>query len=388
MEEQRLEFSFLRPCVVHVVAAGGMYGLERMVLALLPALRTRGVDARLLILNGPADPNAELGVRLAAEGVPVAFAATGPRLGPGDLANVWSTLARWQPAIVHTHGYKATILAGAVGLMQRRRTMKTQHAEALYYAKLAKRLRIEGLVARRFDRVVAVSEGVRREQLARGFREDRIRVIPNGISPPVIGNQSRAKGSTTARLLYLGRLVEGKDVHLLIDAVRRLDAEGLSVELLIAGDGPTRSELEAQAASGRLRAGTIRFLGFVSEPEKVLAEADVLVLPSQHEGLPISVLEAMACGIAIVASNVGGIGLAIRHQREGLLVPAGRQEPLEAAIRRLVLDPTLRAKLGTRARKRFQESWTAGIMADEYAALYAELITGRTELRTGAAVTG
>jgi glycosyltransferase involved in cell wall biosynthesis len=363
-----------RPCVVHAVEAGGMFGLERMVLALLPSLRTRGFDARLLALNAPTDPGAALCERLATEEVPVALAGSGGRLAARSLFRAWSTLTRWQPTIVHTHGYKATIIVGAMALLQGRRTIKTQHAEALRYPQLAGRLRIESPLITRYDRLVAVSEGIQTEFLTRGFAEDRVRMIPNGISRRANAPRPVRQPSAPLRLLYLGRLVEGKDVHLLIEAVRRLTAEGHSLELVIAGDGPKREELEQQAAAGGLAPPVVRFLGFVGETESLLAEADIFVLPSQHEGLPISVLEAMAFGLPIIASRVGGVPSAVRDGEEALLIPAGSQSALDEALRKLMEEPALRTRLGRCAQERFESSWTADVMADAYADLYRELM--------------
>lgn len=362
------------PCVVHAVEAGGMYGLERMLLALLPSLRMRGVDARLLALNAPTDPGAGLCELLSDEEVPVALAGSGRRLGTRSLYRAWVTLSRWQPAIVHTHGYKATIIVGAMALLQGRRTVKTQHAEALRHPRLARQLRIESQVVSRYDRLVAVSEEIRSELLTRGFAEDRVRVVPNGISRRAITPRTVRQPSAPLRLLYLGRLVEGKDVHLLIEAVRRLTAEGHPLELIIAGDGPRRVELEQQAATGGLVPGIVRFPGFVGEPENLLAEADIFILPSQHEGLPISILEAMAVGLPIIASRVGGVPSVVRDGKEALLIPAGSQDGLDAALRTLVMNVSLRTGLGRRAQERFEASWTADVMAEAYAALYREVM--------------
>jgi glycosyltransferase involved in cell wall biosynthesis len=365
-----------RPCVVHAVEAGGLYGLERMVLALLPSLRKRGFDARLLALNAPTDPGAALCERLAAKDVPVALAGAGRRFGAKSLFRAWGTLTRWEPAIVHTHGYKATIIVGAMALLQGRHTVKTQHAEALRYPQLAGRLRIESPLISRYDRLVAVSEGIQSEFLTRGFSKDRVRVIPNGIPTRVITPRSERQPSAPLRLLYLGRLVEGKDIHLLIEAVRRLTGQGHSLELIIAGDGPRREELEQQAAAGGLVPGIVRFLGFVGQPEGLLAEADMFVLPSQHEGVPISILEAMAFGLPIIASRVGGVPSVVRDGKEALLIQPGSQDGLDEALGKLVVDASLRTGLGRCARERFEASWTADVMADAYSDLYREVMGG------------
>jgi glycosyltransferase involved in cell wall biosynthesis len=363
-------------CVVHAVEAGRMYGLERMLLALLPKLRERGVDARLLALNAPADPGAALCERLSEEGVPVVLAGSGRRLATRSLYRAWVTLSRWQPAIVHTHGYKAAIVVGAMALVQGRHTIKTQHTEALKHPRLAKQLRIEARLTTRYDRLVAVSERIRAELLARGFAEDRIRVVPNGIRRPAIASRKVRPHSASVRLLYLGRLVPGKDVHLLIEAVRRLTQEGHALELVVAGDGPRRVELEQQAAAGGLGPGIVRFPGFVERPEDLLAEADIFVLPSQYEGLPISILEAMAFGLPIIASRVGGVPSVVRDGKEALLITAGSQDGLEEALRKLLVSTSLRVGMGRCAQERFEAAWTADVMADAYAALYGEVMAG------------
>jgi glycosyltransferase involved in cell wall biosynthesis len=135
--------------------------------------------------------------------------------------------------------------------------------------------------------------------------------------------------------------------------------------VLVAGDGPQRDELAAAGA---------RLLGFRSDPERVLAAADVFVMPSRHEGLSFAVLEAMAAGVACVVSDGPGNPEAVGDA--GLVVPAGDERALRAALARLAADPAERARLATAARARAAAEFSVQGFLDRMGQLYAAALSG------------
>lgn len=350
-----------------------------MLLALLPALREIGHDVGLLSLNEPETPGARLAEVLGTRGVPVDFAYAERGLSVSGLWQLYRSIGRHRPDIVHLHGYKATILAGFLAGIARTPAVATFHTEAKRAVGLDTYVRIETRVLRRLRGVVAVSEPIRSELRERGVRADRIHVIPNGIEdshdPKARGNGEHPT-KVGPRLLFVGRLVEGKNVDLLIQAVADLRAEFPDLELEIAGEGPERSHLEAHARE--LGVGRqVRFLGFVEEVP--LSRCDCFVLPSRTEGMPISVLEAMSAGLPILSTAVGSVPSVVRDGREAVLVPPDRCDALVSGLRAILADPSLQQRLGRAARRRFEQEYTAQRMAQRYSAFYDRVLAdGRT----------
>jgi glycosyltransferase involved in cell wall biosynthesis len=270
-----------------------------------------------------------------------------------------------------------------VSKLKRIPSVVTCHAEAFRHRDVAMYVRLEAPVLRRLHRAVAVSEPIARELRARGISADRIRVIANGIADPRNGTGS-SDGRQPDRLLVVGRLVDGKNVDLLIDVVAQLRAVHSTVELVVAGDGPLRDALEERARRAGI-ATAVTFRGFVSNLADEYASASVFVLPSRTEGMPMSLLEAMSHALPIVATSVGSIPKVVRDNVEAFLIPPDDAPALYGALRRMLDDAPLRTALGSRARARFEEAYTADVMADAYAALYAELWGRRvTRLRATA----
>ena len=358
---------------LHAVSSGGMYGIERTLTALLPELRAAGWPAELLCLNAPGTAAAEVGERCAELGVPVHFVpiARGVRLG--ELRRIRDTLRSVRPALVHVHGYKATMLVGAIARMQGVPVVGTVHSEAASAPEISRHLRLEALVLRRLTRVVAVSAGVAADVVRRGVSKERVEVIRNGIPDPGAPVPSKV-ALTTA--VVIGRLVEPKNTHVAVQSLAILARQGVRLQLAIAGDGPERGALEALVQSLDL-ASQVRFTGFVAEVTPLLTSETIFVMPSRSEGIPIALLEAMALGLPIVASRVGGIPEVVEHERDALLVPPDDPDALASALATLIRDPSRARALGVAARARYEADFRASSMRQRYALLY-DRVLGRT----------
>lgn len=204
---------------------------------------------------------------------------------------------------------------------------------------------INGCV-KRADNIQCVSEYTRRRLLDAGYPEDRLRMIPNAVDlerfvPTPIGQRK-------CKAVFVGRLVPVKALPILLQAWARARLSPDAI-LEIAGDGPERASLQAQSQALGV-ADRVRFLGEVSDVPGVLREASVYVQPSYQEGMPNSVLEAMACGLPIVASRVSGNEDLVVHEHNGLLVPAGDPDALAAAIERVLGNRELARSMGEASR--------------------------------------
>ena len=364
--------------ILHVVDSGGLYGIERMLLSLLPKLRDRGCEVTLAAMGSPGTRESELGDALAARGVPVSYLGFAGKASAEGLLALHRTVSRLRPKVVHSHGYKANTIAGTYGLLRQIPAVSTYHAEALKAHDVARYIRLETPIVRRLDAIVAVSDPIREELQRRGVRADRIHVIPNGIDDPAEECEPGARDlkPTGPRLAVVGRLVEGKNVHRVLDVVGRLRSEFPAMTVEIAGDGPCRADLEAQASRLGI-AHAVHFRGFVEDVHALLCECDIFVLPSRTEGMPIALLEAMSCSAAIVSSAVGSIPSVVRHEKDALLIPPDDDEALLTSVQRLARDATLRKSLAANARRRFETAFTSDRMASAYQDFYRSLLTSR-----------
>ncbi len=220
--------------------------------------------------------------------------------------------------------------------------------------------------------------------LVRSIYDRPVELIPFGATIPIPASVAPPPSSAGFRLLFVGRLVERKGVRYLLDATAAAREQGEDVRLDVVGEGPIRPALEAHARALGL-AGEVRFHGFVPDGELVrkYAECHVFVLPAvtdekgDVEGLGVVIIEALAYGRGVIASNAGGITDIVEHEQTGLLVPPGDVAALTAAIVRLARDPRLAEQLGRAGRHHVQErfSWTAVI--GKLTALYERLSAGR-----------
>jgi glycosyltransferase involved in cell wall biosynthesis len=241
---------------------------------------------------------------------------------------------------------------------------------------------VEGVsrfVVRRADAVRVVSREIADCALAAGVQPERIFVVRSRCDTRLFdpdrwkaaGDEVRADlpGDPVAPVLgFVGTLNASKGIDLLVEAANDL-AERRPLRLAIAGDGPLRTKLDAASTHGAL---SIAFLGRIPADEVpgFLAAIDVLAVPSYDEGLPRVVLEAMAMGVPVVASSVGGIPEAVENGVTGILVPPGESASLAAALAKVFKDEKLASRLGEAGRRRVLEEFDARAGLREFAALH------------------
>ncbi len=234
------------------------------------------------------------------------------------------------------------------------------------------------LYNRAVDAVIAISEGVRTALLRAGVRADRIRVVPSGIDVTAVDAPPGARAAVRAAwhveaddvlVLVLGALERRKGHAVLLDAARRLASQRPALRYVFAGDG---SERAALAGAAHELGDRVVFAGFRQDVGACLAAADVVALPSLHEGLGVAALEAMAAGRPVVASRVGGLAEVVVDGETGLFAEPGEPESLATALATLASDRDLRARLGEGGRRRVLARYTAARMAEGTLACYGE----------------
>jgi len=314
--------------------------------------------------------------------------ALGREISPLDdlraLGALVGLMREFKPDIVHTHLAKAGTLGRlAARIAGVRVVIHTYHGTVFrgYFGSLRSRvfLEIERAVARATTRLVAITPGQRRELIALGIgSEAKVVEIPLGLElAPFVDAPSRAEARATLGLTadepviaIVARLVPIKDVGLFLQALARLRSGATG---LIVGDGEERARLEAFAASLGV-ASRCRFLGWRRDVRSVYAAADVVVLTSRNEGSPVSIIEAMAAGRAVVCTDVGGVADVVTSGSSGMLVPYGDPDALAASIDGLLRDPDLRERLGADARRSVYPRYDVSRLVTDIATLYTSLV--------------
>lgn len=309
-----------------------------------------------------------------------------PALGD-ELGRRWAAAP---PDVVHAHFWMSGVAARPHALRLGIPFVQTFHAlgtvkrrhQGAQDTSPAGRLKAEAALARDADRLIATCSDEVFELVRMGAHRRRISVVPCGVDLARFtpGGPVAPRRPGVARLLSVGRLVERKGVGEVVAALAALPG----VELVVAG-GPDRGALGADPEAARLTelarrhgvAGRVHLLGRVGRDAlpALLRSADAVVCTPWYEPFGIVPLEAMACGVPVVASSVGGLIDTVVDDVNGLRVPPRDREALVASLRRLLADPALRARLGrggvARARSRFGWPMVARATADAYAALTA-----------------
>jgi glycosyltransferase involved in cell wall biosynthesis len=321
-----------------------------------------------------------------------------PRTGRLTRANVSRTLsdslALWRAAhptdVVHIHSALAPGVtmarAGSFALVARMRGAKVLvHAHSgkvePWLVSLPRRVAARLLLAPA-QRVAAVSEGSR-SALARALGAGRVSLIENGVDPDAFPAADPVHDPP--QILSAGVLSPRKGLIDLVEASQILTHRGLRHELVFAG-GRADEGPEAEAAVRQAAGGAVRFLGPIPHIEmpSVYASADVFCLPSWWEAMPLSVLEAMAAGLPVVATATGDVSRAVDDGITGRLVPPRRPDLLAAALADLLDDPETRRQMGRAGRRRVKERFDFRHSADALDGLYQRLCgknrPGRPEL--------
>lgn len=241
-------------------------------------------------------------------------------------------------------------------------------------------------ILRRMDAHIAVAEVQKRQLVEReGLPEENVRVIYNGVDtrafrPPGAGERAavrRTFGLSEADvvLMSVGSLKPVKGIDLLLRSVAPVMRTHAQAELVVVGDGPDRGALQLLARELDI-ADRVQFVGLRADVDALLRAADALVLSSRSEALPTVLLEAMATGLPIVATNVGGVPEIVNAERSGLLVAPEDAAALASALARVVADEALRRTMGTRGREIVESRFRIESMCEKRMALFEELLAG------------
>ncbi len=391
-----------RVCVVSAVYHPNLGGLGRQAMLLTERLRREGVELFVVSRKMEGMPPAEFSPDVEVVRVPCLF----PKIhvfeevsfkhvilslsySVGIAATLVRRRARYD--IVHFHGASIPLFVSLPFLKMMGKKVVAKVAAANLGTEagaLAGRHWFFGdLLARMIrsvDAFIAISDEIRDGLLKDGVRPERIHRVSNFVDPgtfhpPAPGGKERLKaafgydGGTL--VLFTGRLVPRKGVEFLLEAWRGVISEFPDARLLVLGDGPIQGRLEKTAADLGI-SGSVRFMGRVDNVPEYLRAADVFVLPSLQEGLPNSLLEAMASGLPVVATRIGGNVDVVREGLDALLVAPADPDELEKALGSLLRNAALRESLRTAAYGSIRESYGLETTCTRYIGLYRNLFDG------------
>jgi len=367
--------------ILQLLSSSGFHGAETMAAELVRQLHGLGVTVDVAVFD-----NAGRGDRAILE-------AAAPHIHDGrviscrgrvdksTVATLQEYIAKHRLDLIHSHQFKAT----AYSLLARRRLpcglVATYHnwlydtAALRLYAALDKRL------ARYCDAAVGVSDAVAQE-LRRYVPVDRVRQIGNGVDaqsyrrlmPRAEAKRELGLPADSRLVGFVGRLSAQKGISCLLRAIAALpSALRAAVHLVIAGDGEERCALNDEARTLGVSDRT-HFLGSRSDTPAIYSALDVFVLPSEQEAFPMVVLEAMACGLPVIATDVGDTARIVQDGVSGLVVPPGDVDSLRQALSQLLQNPDRAGRFGEVGRERVVRHFSSTQMARNYLALYEDLL--------------
>jgi glycosyltransferase involved in cell wall biosynthesis len=365
------------PTVCQLVHSLGVGGAE-----ILAARLARRLRDRFRFVFVCLDDAGLLSGDIRADGFGVHVLGRRPGLDWGCPLRLARVLRAERVDVVHAHQYAPFVygLASRLGGAQPP-ILFTEHGRHQPDYPRPKRVLANRLLLARRDRVVGVGRAVRRALIDNeGIPARRVGVVYNGVDvdgvaaapDPAIARRELGAAPTDFVLLQVARLDYLKDHPTAVRTLARVAAVAPQARLVLVGDGPERAAIESQVQALGM-SGHVRLLGTRSDVGRLLHGADAFLLTSTSEGIPLTVIEAMAAGLPVVSTDVGGVREVVADGETGLLAPAGDDAALTAHVLRLAGDADLRRRMGAAGRTRAKDHFDEPRMCADYGAIYREL---------------
>jgi glycosyltransferase involved in cell wall biosynthesis len=363
-----------------------LHGLRVGGAELLAAHLARRLGSAYRFLFVCLDELGTLGEELLREGLEVRTLGRRPGLDWRCSFRLARLLWRERVELIHAHQYTPFFYAMTARMLYRRpAVLFTEHGRHHPDYPRRKRMLANRWFLQNRDRVVGVGQAVRQALVQNeGIPDQRVAVIYNGInlaSFSVNGHDRRAVrhemgvGLEDLVILQVARLDYLKDHATAIRTLERVLERRKDARLVLVGEGPQKELIERLIQECGLTAH-VRMLGLRSDVARLLSAADLFLLTSISEGIPLTVIEAMAAGLPVISTRVGGITEIVEDEHTGLLGPAGDEVSLASRILRLAADPVLRRVMGERGRERAQRKFSESKMHECYLQLYMEMLHG------------
>lgn len=359
--------------VMHVVLSLDCGGLEKLVVDLVNGLNKKGIESMVLCLGDKG----VLSKQIEEKGIEVVSLEKKDGLDFGLFFQLAKILKSAKIDIVHTHNLGPLVYGSVAAKLAGCKALNTRHGRT--------DKKISSLVWNLNDYIVPVSEDTKTHLLhCNRMNKLKVKVIYNGIDIDVfnqgMGLEEKSKIREDLGLKkesfiigHVGRLSAEKDQLTLLKAFRNIVYKEHNAELIIIGDGDQRETLKKAAKEFKIDA-SVKFLGHRDDVSKILRVMDVFVLTSFREGLSLAILEAMACGVPIVATKIGGTPEVIVDGENGYLAPCGFPERIENGIMRIFSNKELHQKMSANCLKLAKDNFSLDRMTADYEELYRKML--------------
>lgn len=372
-----------RPVIAHVIHAMGVGGAEVLVDQMV-----RRLDSEYRCVVAVLDDIGLIGHRLRADGFIVEHLNRQPGIDRACAKRLCEFADRQGASILHAHQYTPFFQAMlSRGLTGSRPVLFTEHGRHFPDLPSRKRMAVNRMLLRRCDRLVGCGQAVRQALIDNeGLPDGRVEVVYNGVDLTELGQPSsgarkriRSEFSLVDNdfvAIQVARLNALKDHQTALRAVHRLIEAMPNFKLLIAGDGEERGAIEATIHDLKL-GNHVLLAGTRKDVADLLAASDMFLMTSISEGIPLTIIEAMAAGVPVVSTDVGGIPEMVTHEHSGLLTRAGDDQALAAAISRMQKDDALRENCIRNGLQVAQQKFSLDTMLNGYKQIYSEMLSAR-----------
>jgi glycosyltransferase involved in cell wall biosynthesis len=374
----------LKISVLQLISSSGLYGAESMLLSLSKTLARLGCEMVVGAFKDKRDPHLELLDCAEAAGLAAIRIPCSARLDLNCVGAIRRAIGRLNARLIHTHGYKADLYGRAAALGGQTGLVSTCHNWPNPLRRMQIYAKLDRLALRTFDHVTTPSSVIAAALTNAGVAQDRISVISNGVdldaftgAEPKLRTESGWADDPV--IGFAGRHVIEKGGEFLIRAAEMVLKNHPRCRFVFVGDGPARQEWQALAASLGIEK-SVTFAGTRSDMPAVYASLDIAVLPSLNEAMPMTLLEAMASGCAVIGTRVGAVQELIDNSATGVVVDPANIEALVDAMDRLLCEADLRRQMGARARANIAAQHSADAMGRKYLRIYDRVLAGKSAL--------
>jgi len=362
--------------VLQLISSGGYYGAENMLLNLCASQQKAGCQNSLMIFYNVHAPNVEFYERARRRGLSVRMVHCQGRADWRAVRQIEECIQEDGIQLVHTPGYKADLYGYVAARRSGKPIVATCHNWLGGTPALGIYNHLDRMALKRFHGLAAVSDSVAHRLLAAGVPARKIRTIANGIDVQTFERAcpSQALNFDGSKVVgMVARLDLKKGFEYLLRAASELHSAFPGLKVVIVGEGPDRNEIEGMIQRFGLQSNVI-LAGQHSDMPGIYAAMDVFVLPSLNEGLPMTILEAMAASRPVIATRVGAIPRVIQDGETGLLVDPGDTDGLRNALARLLADSDLCSRLGAAGHDWVSRNYTSEAMALKYRQMYDDVL--------------
>lgn len=376
--------------VLHLISSSGFYGADNVLIELLKQLRQSSFSPVIGVFENIQNPHLEVAEVAKQHNLPVQIFPCKGKLDLNTILLIRRFVDEQKVNLIHTHGYKSNFYALAAVLCKKVPMITTCHNWLGDDIKMRLYARLDKFFLNRFDRIIAVSDTVRREILNHGVSSEKLLTIYNGIDIKRFNNRINEKNIKKELGIEhdykvigtVGRLSEEKGHTYFLEAAEKVLQKYPKTAFLIVGDGPLREYLKEKACqiADKLNPQTnisqnpFIFAGVRSDISTIYSIMDIFVLPSLTEGLPMVLLEAMASRKPVVATDVGAVSSVFEHGRSGVLIEPGNVNNLSMEIMELLANPQKIQKMANHARQKVELEFSSKIMTEKYLDVYQDVL--------------